>query len=58
MEALCLRCLKALSRFAAGRLPPGARGMVDTQDIVLEAVQRGMSRLPFLRSEPGTSSRT
>jgi RNA polymerase sigma factor (sigma-70 family) len=55
MEALCLRCLKALSRFAAGRLPPGARGMVDTQDIVLEAVQRGMSRLPFLEVQsPGT----
>jgi RNA polymerase sigma factor (sigma-70 family) len=55
MEALCLRCLKALSRFAAGRLPPAARGMVETQDIVLEAVHRGMSRLPELQLQgPGT----
>jgi RNA polymerase sigma factor (sigma-70 family) len=45
LEALCLRCLKSLTRFAAGRLPPAVRGMVDTQDVVLEAVQRGMGRL-------------
>jgi RNA polymerase sigma factor (sigma-70 family) len=45
LEALCLRCLKSLTRFAAGRLPPAARGMVETQDVVLEAVQRGMYRL-------------
>ena len=45
LEALCLRCLKSLSRYAAGRLPPAVRDMLDTQDIVLEAVQRGMSRL-------------
>jgi RNA polymerase sigma factor (sigma-70 family) len=45
LETLCLRCLKSLTRYAAGRLPPAARGMVDTQDIVLEAVQRGMHRL-------------
>jgi RNA polymerase sigma factor (sigma-70 family) len=45
LEALCLRCLKSLTRFAAGRLPPAVRGMVETQDVVLEAVQRGMGRL-------------
>jgi RNA polymerase sigma factor (sigma-70 family) len=45
LEALCLRCLKSLTRYAAGRLPPAARGMVETQDVVLEAVQRGMFRL-------------
>ena len=45
LEALCLRCLKSLSRYAAGRLPPAVRDMLDTQDVVLEAVQRGMSRL-------------
>lgn len=45
LEALCLRCLKSLSRYAAGRLPPVVRDMLDTQDVVLEAVQRGMNRL-------------
>jgi RNA polymerase sigma factor (sigma-70 family) len=42
-------------RAQAGRLPPAARGMVETQDIVLEAVHRGMSRLPELQLQgPGT----
>ena len=45
LEALCLRCLKSLTRYAAGRLPPAVRDMLDTQDVVLEAVHRGMSRL-------------
>jgi len=45
LEALCLRCLKSLTRYAAGRLPPAVRDMLDTQDVVVEAVQRGMSRL-------------
>jgi RNA polymerase sigma factor (sigma-70 family) len=45
LEALCLRCLKSLTRFAAGRLPLAVRGMVETQDVVIEAVQRGMGRL-------------
>jgi RNA polymerase sigma-70 factor (ECF subfamily) len=45
LEALCLRCLKSLTRYAAGRLPPAVRDMLDTQDVVIEAVQRGMSRL-------------
>ena len=45
LEALCLRCLKSLTRYAAGRLPPAVRDLLDTQDVVVEAVQRGMSRL-------------
>jgi RNA polymerase sigma-70 factor (ECF subfamily) len=45
LEALCLRCLRSLSRYAAGRLPPTVRDMLDTQDVVLEAVERGMGRL-------------
>jgi RNA polymerase sigma factor (sigma-70 family) len=45
LEALCVRCLKSLSRYAAGRLPPAVRDVIDTQDVVLEAVHRGMSRL-------------
>jgi len=54
LELLCLRCLKSLSRYAAGRLPPAVRDMLDTQDVVLEAVQRGMSRLDAFESRhPG-----
>ena len=54
LELLCLRCLKSLSRYAAGRLPPAVRDMLDTQDVVLEAVQRGMSRLgDFESRHPG-----
>lgn len=53
LEALCVRCLKSLTRFAAGRVPASVRGMLDTQDIVIEAVQRGMSRLPELEVQPG-----
>jgi RNA polymerase sigma factor (sigma-70 family) len=45
VEALCLRCLQSLSRYAAGRLPGSVRGMLETQDVVQEAVERGMSRL-------------
>jgi RNA polymerase sigma factor (sigma-70 family) len=45
LEALCLRCLKSLTCYAAGRLPPSVRGMIETQDIVLQAVQKGLSRL-------------
>jgi RNA polymerase sigma-70 factor (ECF subfamily) len=45
LEALCVRCLRTLNRYAAGRLPSGVRGMIDTQDVVQEAVQRGLARL-------------
>jgi RNA polymerase sigma factor (sigma-70 family) len=45
LEALCVRCLKSLSRYAAGRVPAAVRDVIDTQDVVLEAVHRGMSRL-------------
>jgi len=54
LEALCERCLDSLSRYAAGRVPPTVRDMVDTQDVVNEAVQRGMSRLnEFETRHPG-----
>ncbi len=54
LEALCLRCLKSLTRYAAGRLPPVVRDMLDTQDVVIEAVQRGMNRLDAFESRhPG-----
>jgi RNA polymerase sigma factor (sigma-70 family) len=54
LEALCVRCLKSLSRYAAGRVPPAVRDVIDTQDVVLEAVHRGMSRLGTFESRyPG-----
>jgi RNA polymerase sigma factor (sigma-70 family) len=45
LEVVCLRCLKGLRCFAAGRVPPRIRGMVDTQDLVAEALQKGLNRL-------------
>jgi RNA polymerase sigma-70 factor, ECF subfamily len=44
-DALCLRSLKVLHRFAAGRLPMMARGMIETQDLVQEAAERGLRHL-------------
>ena len=37
MEALLERCLPPLKRWAHGRLPPAARGHLDTGDLVQEA---------------------
>jgi RNA polymerase sigma-70 factor (ECF subfamily) len=45
LETICIRSLKALSRFAVGRLPRRVRGMVETQDLVAEALQRALARL-------------
>jgi RNA polymerase sigma factor (sigma-70 family) len=45
LEAVCLRCLKGLRCFAAGRVPPRIRGMLDTQDLVAEALEKGLARL-------------
>lgn len=45
LEAVCLRCLRGLHAFAAGRVPPHIRGMCDTQDLVAEALEKGVSRL-------------
>jgi RNA polymerase sigma-70 factor, ECF subfamily len=45
LEALCESCLHSLSRYASGRVPPKVRDMLDTQDVVNEAVHRGVSRL-------------
>jgi len=54
LEIVCRRCLKALSRFAAGRLPRRVRGMLETQDLVSEALQKGLSRLNEIDlREPG-----
>jgi RNA polymerase sigma factor (sigma-70 family) len=48
LEIICLRYLKALNRFAMGRLPQRVRGMVETQDLVAEALEKGLSHLAEL----------
>jgi RNA polymerase sigma factor (sigma-70 family) len=45
IEALFDRCLPPLRRWARGRLPGYARGLVDTQDLVQETVLRTLTRL-------------
>lgn len=45
LEAVCQRCLRGLHGFAAGRVPPRIRGMLDTQDLVAEALEKGLVRL-------------
>jgi RNA polymerase sigma factor (sigma-70 family) len=45
LEIVWVRCWKSLSCFAAGRVPPRIRGMLETQDLVAEALEKGLSRL-------------
>jgi RNA polymerase sigma factor (sigma-70 family) len=45
LEAVCVRCLRGLHGFAAGRVPPRIRGMWDTQDLVAEALEKGLAKL-------------
>ena len=45
MEALMERCLPLLKRWAHGRLPAGARGPIDTGDLVQEAVLHALGNL-------------
>jgi RNA polymerase sigma-70 factor, ECF subfamily len=45
VEALLQRCLPALTRWAHGRLPPSARGSIDTADLVQEAAIHVVRRL-------------
>lgn len=44
-EQLARRCVEALQRFAAGRVPRGVRGRLDTDDLVQHAVMRAFERL-------------
>jgi len=44
-EQLARRCIEALNRFAAGRVPRGVRGRIDTDDLVQHAVMRAFERL-------------
>jgi RNA polymerase sigma-70 factor (ECF subfamily) len=45
VEALFRRSLPALQRWAAGRLPPAARDLVETQDLVQETLVRTFKRV-------------
>jgi RNA polymerase sigma factor (sigma-70 family) len=45
VEALLQRCLPQLRRWAHGRLPPAARGSLDTGDLVQETVLHVLRRL-------------
>jgi RNA polymerase sigma factor (sigma-70 family) len=54
LESLCVRCMRSLTRYAAGRLPVSVRDMLDTQDVVIEAVHRGLVHLDhFEARHPG-----
>ncbi len=44
-DRLVLRCLPALRRWAHGRLPTRARGMVDTDDLVQVSVLRALNQV-------------
>jgi RNA polymerase sigma factor (sigma-70 family) len=45
LERLLERCIPALRRWARGRLPPASRGMLETVDLVQDAVMACMRRL-------------
>ena len=44
-EALLQRCLPSLKRWAHGRLPPAARGHIDTGDLVQDAALNAIRKL-------------
>ena len=45
LDALCGRYLPRLRRWAHGRLPPWARGRLDTDDLVQETVVRSLEQM-------------
>ncbi len=45
LNRLLARCIPALRRWARGRLPQSARGMLDTADLVQDSVMAAMRRL-------------
>src|SRR5438874_8431625 len=45
LDRLLERCMPALLRWAHGRLPPSARGMLETVDLVQDAAIATMRRL-------------
>jgi RNA polymerase sigma-70 factor, ECF subfamily len=50
LDALINRCLPALRRWARGRLPAGARGLLDTQDVVQDTILRALGHLDTFES--------
>jgi RNA polymerase sigma factor (sigma-70 family) len=46
LEALCARYLPRLERWAHGRIPPAARGALQTHDLVQDTLMRVVERLP------------
>jgi RNA polymerase sigma factor (sigma-70 family) len=51
LDALIRRYLPRLRRWARGRLPTAARGMLDTEDIVMETAMKAARCLPKLQLE-------
>jgi RNA polymerase sigma-70 factor (ECF subfamily) len=51
LEELCGRYLPRLRRWATGRLPRHARGLLDTDDLVQDSLLRTVRRLDSLRAE-------
>ena len=47
LDRLCARYLPRLHRWARGRLPRGARGAVDTGDVVQEVLIKVIKRIPI-----------
>ncbi len=50
LDKLFSRCLPPLRRWARGRLPLGARGALDTQDLVQDTVLNALQRLDHFES--------
>ncbi len=50
LDRLCARFLPPLRRWASGRLPRGARSLMDTDDLVQETVVRAVKRLGSFES--------
>jgi RNA polymerase sigma-70 factor (ECF subfamily) len=46
LDRLCERFLPRLRRWATGRLPRGARDLLDTDDLVLETLAKTLGRIP------------
>jgi len=54
LDVLCARYLPALERWATGRLPSGARDLLETGDIVQETVVRALRKIDdFEHQRPG-----
>ena len=50
LDRLLERCVPALRRWAHGRLPPTARGLNDTSDVVQDTIISAMRRLEVFQS--------